>query len=402
MARPGSYFVSLTSKERKCIRHLRRKTASGNARARCDIFLEADVSCGYGKRTYSEIAAKTGTCVNTVISALKDFCEGGLKAAITPERNPNSDTANLKATGEIEALLIAKACSQAPEGYTRWTLSLLLDKTATVLQEEHDITLSRATIGRVLNRNDLRPHLNDYWCIPPEEDADFVAHMEDILDLYQRPFDSKRPLYCMDEKRYQILDEARQPLPMRPGDIAKIDSEYRRNGTVSIFCFINPHTGLITQFVEETRTAVDWSEKVKYLVDVLEPDAEKIILVMDNLNTHSIASLYKAFPPKEAFRIAQRLEVHYTPKHGNWLDIAEIALNIMTRECLDRRIPSIEKLKEELNAWNENYNNNPTPINWQFTEEDSRVKLKRLYPDIDKFRNDRDETRKKKQYKSDQ
>jgi hypothetical protein len=159
---------------------------------------------------------------------------------------------------------------------------------------------------------------------------------------------------------------------------------------------------LITQFVEETRTAVDWAEKVKYLVDVLEPDAEKIILVMDNLNTHSIASLYKAFPPKEAFRIAQRLEVHYTPKHGSWLDIAEIALNIMTRECLGRRIPSIEKLKEELNAWNENYNNNPTPINWQFTEEDSRVKLKRLYPDIDKFRNDRDETRKKKQYKSDQ
>ena len=396
MARPRSYFVSLTEKERKCIRHLRRKTKSNNAKARYDILLEADESKRNSQLTYSEIAAKTGTCVNTVISTLKDFCEGGVKAAVTPKRNPNSDTANLKATGDIEALLIATACSKAPEGRARWTLTLLQEETITVLLEEHDITLSRATIGRVLKRNDLRPHLNAYWCISPEENAEFVANMEDILDLYQMPYDPKRPLYCMDEKPYQILDEAREPLPMRPGDIAKLDSEYVRNGTVSIFCFINPHTGVITQFVEPTRTAVDWAEKIKYLVDELEPYAEKIILVMDNLNTHSIASLYKAFPPKEARRIASRLEVHYTPKHGSWLDIAEIAINIMTRECLNRRIPSIEQLRTELNAWSSRYNSNPSPIDWQFTNEKSRIKLKRLYPNIDKLRNKRDEHQKKK------
>ena len=152
----------------------------------------------------------------------------------------------------------------------------------------------------------IRPHLVDYWCIPPQEDAEFVAAMEDILDVYQMPYDSARPLYCMDEKPYQILGESREPLPMRAGDVMKVDSEYFRNGIVSIFCFVQPHTGTITQFVEQSRTAIDWAEKIRYLVDVIEPDAEKIILVMYNLNTHSIASLYKAFTPEETRRIARK------------------------------------------------------------------------------------------------
>ena len=145
--------------------------------------------------------------------------------------------------------------------------------------------------------------------------------------------------------------------------------------------------------MEPTRTAVDWAEKIRILVDVLEPDAEKIILVMDNLNTHSIASLYKAFPPEEARRIAKRIEVHYTPKHGSWLDIAEIAINIMTRECLGRRIPDMEALCKELRAWNDAYSKNPAPVNWQFKASDSRIKLKKLYPDIAVFRKARDDRR---------
>lgn len=390
MARPRKYVVRLSVKERKLIQHHKRKATSQNMIVRYDILLEADENRWGKKRTYSDIANKTGTCQNTVITTLREFCTGGIKAAVTPERNPNSDTANLKATGEIEARIIAMACGSTPEGRVRWTLSLLAEE-MTVILEEYDVSLSRATIGRVLKRNQLRPHLNEYWCIPPEEDADFVAHMEDILDLYQMPYDPEYPLYCMDEKPYQILGESREPLPMRPGDITKVDSEYVRNGTVSIFCFIQPHSGKITHFVEPTRTAVDWAEKIRYLVDVLEPDAKKIVLVMDNLNTHSIASLYKAFPPQEARRIAKRLDIHYTPKHGSWLDIAEIAINIMTRECLDRRIPSIEALRTELNAWNERYNSDSTPISWQFTTSDSRTKLKRLYPDIDKCRISRDE-----------
>jgi hypothetical protein len=183
---------------------------------------------------------------------------------------------------------------------------------------------------------------------------------------------------------------------MRPGDDTKLDAEYKRNGTVSVFCFIQPHTGRIIHAVEPTRTAVDWAEKIKYLIDVVNPSADKIILVCDNLNTHSIASFYKAFPPEEARRLATKLELHYTPKHGSWLDIAEIGINIMTRECLNRRIGGIEELKNELRNWNEAYNQDPTEINWQFSKETSRIKLKSLYPDIEKNHRERERRQKEK------
>lgn len=389
MARTRLYRIALSKKERKILKHLQKKVVSSNARTRYAVLLAADENAHGSKIANSDIANASGASIPTVIDTLKKYGEGGLDAAIKPARNPNSDTARMKATGDIEARVIAKACTSPPDGYARWTVTLLTEESAVILEEN----LSRSTIGRIMKRNEIRPYLNSYWCIPPKENADFVANMEDVLDVYQLPYDPQYPVWCMDEKPYQILGDSRKPLPMRPGDVAKIDSEYVRNGTVSIFCFIQPHTGRIDHFVEETRTAVDWAEKIRYLVDVIEPDAEKIILVMDNLNTHSIASLYKAFPPEEARRIARKLEVHYTPKHGSWLDIAEIAINIMTRECLDRRIPGIGELRHELHAWNDAYTRNPTPINWQFKASDSRIKLKKLYPDIEVFRKERDKRR---------
>ena len=392
MARSQKYTISLDKTERKALTKIRRATHSSNRRARCTILLEADKAV-HPNRTYEQIANISGTCTSTVISTLKVFCTKGLDAALTPKRNENSNTANLKATGEIQAKVIAKACSARPEGRIRWTLSLL-EKEMTVVLET--MTLSRSTIGRILQKNEIRPHINEYWCIPPDGDAEFVAAMEDVLDVYQQPYDPDYPLWCMDEKPFQLLDEKREPIPMRPGCIEKIDEEYIRNGTVSIFCFIQPHTGKIIHSVEPSRTAVDWAEKVKFLVDEVCKDAKKVILVMDNLNTHAISSLYKAFPADEARRIAKKLEIHYTPKHGSWLDIAEIGINIMTRECLNRRIPSIEVLKDELQHWNEYYNSDPSNVNWQFSTEDSRVKLKRLYPDIGQYRRKRDELRTKK------
>lgn len=380
----------LSHRERKTIMRFQKKTSSVNARTRCAILLAADTGKGRSEKTYREVASAAGASEATVITTLKEFLTDGFTKMIIPNRNPASDVSRLKVTGDVEAKIIATACSAAPKGYVRWTLNLLYNQMMVVLE---DVSISRSTIGRTLVKNDLRPHLNEYWCIPPEEDAEFVANMEDILDVYQQSYDPKYPLWCMDEKPYQILGEAREPLPMRPGDLSKTDSEYVRNGTVSIFCFVQPHTGKILHSVEPTRTAVDWAEKIKYLVDEVEPDAEKIILVMDNLNTHNISSLYKAFPPEEARRIAKKLEVHYTPRHGSWLDIAEIGINIMTRECLNRRIPSIEALKEELKAWNDEYDKDPSPVNWQFHADDSRIKLKRLYPDIGKYRKDRDDRR---------
>ena len=206
--------------------------------------------------------------------------------------------------------------------------------------------------------------------------------MEDILDVYEMPYDPSVPVVCMDEKPYQLLGEARESWAMRPGDNKKVDSEYVRNGTCSIFAFVEPLGGKHHVSVREHRTAVDWAEEIKYLVDEMYPDAEKIILVMDNLNTHKPSSLYKKYKPEEARRIIRKLEIHYTPKHGSWLDIAEIELNIMTRQCLNRRIDSIEKLTSELAAWEKERNENHSKVNWHFRTKDARVKLISLYPEL--------------------
>ena len=207
--------------------------------------------------------------------------------------------------------------------------------------------------------------------------------MEDILDIYERPYDPAIPVVCVDEKPYQLLGEAREPLPTRPGDTRKVDSEYARNGTCSIFVFVEPLGGVRHVSVREHRTAVDWAEEIRYLVDVSYPDRDRIILVMDNLNTHALSSLYKAFPAPEARRIAKKLEIHYTPKHGSWLDIAEIELNVMTRQCLSRRIENIDLLRQELTAWESDRNEHTACIHWHFTTDKARTKLTSLYPKFD-------------------
>ena len=204
--------------------------------------------------------------------------------------------------------------------------------------------------------------------------------MEDVLDVYERPYDEKRPVVCMDEKPYQLLGEVREALPMTPGSDRKTDSEYVRNGTVSIFSFVEPLGGVHHVSVREHRTAVDWAEEIKFLVDVMYPNAEKIVLVMDNLNTHKPASLYKRYPPEEARHIIRKLELHYTPKHGSWLDIAEIELNVMTRQCLNRRIDNIDELRTELSAWETERNTVAAKVNWHFRTSDARIKLCSLYP----------------------
>lgn len=206
--------------------------------------------------------------------------------------------------------------------------------------------------------------------------------MEDVLDIYELPYNPEIPVVCMDEKPYQLLGEARDSWAMRPGDDKKIDSEYVRNGTCSIFAFVEALAGKHHISVREHRTAIDWATEIKYLVDVMYPDKEKIILVMDNLNTHKASSLYKAFSPDEARRIIKKLEIHYTPKHGSWLDIAEIELNVMTRQCLSRRIENIELLRKELSAWESERNNSYAKVNWQFTTKDARIKLVSLYPEL--------------------
>ena len=206
--------------------------------------------------------------------------------------------------------------------------------------------------------------------------------MEDVLDVYELPYNPMRPVVCMDEKPYQLLGEARGPLPRKPGSDQKVDSEYVRNGTCSIFAFVEPLGGMHHVSVHEHRTAADWAMEIKYLSDEMFPKADKILLVMDNLNTHKPASLYKVFPPAEARRIIKRLEIHYTPKHGSWLDMAEIELNVMTRQCLSRRIENIDLLRQELSSWETERNQNKSKIQWHFQTRDAREKLISLYPTV--------------------
>lgn len=204
--------------------------------------------------------------------------------------------------------------------------------------------------------------------------------MEDVLDTYELTYDPMRPVVCMDEKPYQLLGETGEPLHMRPGNDRKVDPEYIRNGTCSIFAFIELLAGKHHVSVRERRTAVDWAEEIKYLADSMYPDVEKIVLVMDNLNTHKPASLYKKYPVAEARRIIKRLEIHYMPKHGSWLDIAEIEFNVMTRQCLSRRIDNINTLRSELASWETERNTMAAKVDWQFKTSDARIKLSLLYP----------------------
>lgn len=220
------------------------------------------------------------------------------------------------------------------------------------------------------------------WCIPPEQNSAFVACMEDILDVYQRPYDENCPVICMDEKPYQLLGEVRTPILAKPGSPLKIDNEYKRNGTCSIFMFAEPLGGWRYVNARERRTKIDWAEEIKTLLTVHYPDVPKIILVMDNLNTHTISSLYEAFPAQEARELAKRLEIHYTPKHGSWLNIAEVELSFISRQCLDKRIDILEVLNGKIHAWAKNRNTQQKGIDWQFTTEDARIKLKHLYPII--------------------
>jgi hypothetical protein len=204
--------------------------------------------------------------------------------------------------------------------------------------------------------------------------------MEDVLDLYQQPFDEEYPVICMDEKPYQLLDDVRNPIPMKPRKPMREDSEYKRNGTCSIFLFTEPLAGWRHVAAHERRTRIDWAEEIKELLEVHYPDALKVRLVMDNLNTHSISSLYEAFEPETARRLAKRLDIHHTPKHGSWLNIAEIELSAMTKQCLSRRIPALMSLCTELREWESARNKKQKGVDWQFTTDDARIKLRRLYP----------------------
>jgi hypothetical protein len=207
--------------------------------------------------------------------------------------------------------------------------------------------------------------------------------MEDVLDVYKRPYNPKRPMVCLDETSKQLIGETRIPVTASPGQPARYDYEYKRNGVANLFMIFEPLIGKRWVKVTERRTKIDWAYCVREMIDQIYPDAEQIVLVMDNLNTHNKSSLYEAFKPAQAKRIADKLEIHYTPKHGSWLDMAEIELGILSRQCLSRRIENMEQLEKEALAWGKKRNAKKEKVDWQFTTADARIKLKKLYPSIE-------------------
>ena len=295
---------------------------------RAQILLAADAGV-----SDDEIASSVGVGGSTVYRTKRRFVLGNLEAALSEEPRPG---ASRKLSGKEEALLVATACSEPPEGRARWTLELLAGEM--VRLTEHD-GLSRETVRRRLAENDLKPWRKDMWCIP-QVDGEYVARMEDVLDLYAEAPDPKRPVVCFDESPTQLIGEVRQPIPAEPGQLERYDYEYRRNGTVNLFVFLDAHRPWRKVKVTDQPRRRDFAACMRELVDVHYPEAERIRVVLDNLSTHSPGALYEAFPPAEARRILRRLEFHYTPKHASWLNMVEIEIGVLRGQCLDRRIDS--------------------------------------------------------------
>ncbi len=320
------------------------------------------------------IARSVSVGGSTVYRTKRHFVEGNLDLALSEEARPG---AARKLSGKETALLVATACSSPPEGRKRWTLDLLAG--AMVRLTGHD-GLSRETVRRRLAEDDLKPWRRDMWCIP-QVDGQYVARMEDVLDLYAEHADPKRPVVCFDESPTQLIGEVRQPIPPAPGQLERYDCEYRRNGTANLFVFLDAHRPWRHVKVTDQRTARDFAVCMRDLADIHYPQAELIRVVLDNLSTHTAGALYETFPAPEAHRILQRLQFHHTPKHASWLNMVEIEIGVLRGQCLDRRIGTRALLVSEIAAWQQQRNAADARVNWKFTTQKARDKLARAYPD---------------------
>jgi transposase len=326
---------------------------------RAQILLAADAGA-----SDDEIARSVGVGGSTVYRTKRRFVLGNLAAALSEEPRPGA------------ALLVATACSSPPKGRARWTLEFLAGELVRLTEHAN---ISRETVRRRLAENDLKPWRKDMWCIP-QVDGEFVARMEDVLDLYAEQPDPKRPVVCFDESPIQLIGEVRQPIPAKPGLLERYDCEYRRNGTANLFIFLDVHRPWRKVKVTDSRAAVDFAACMRELAEVHFPKAERIRVVLDNLSTHSAGALYQAFPPAEARNLLRRLEFHYAPKHASWLNMVEIEIGVLRSQCLDRRIDNQDQLRAEINAWERQRNAARARIKWMFTTEKAHAKMGRAYP----------------------
>ncbi len=372
------YIVELTAAQRKELLHM---IATGKASARelthARILLKADQGPEGPSWSDRQIQEALEISASTVARVRMRCAERGVQEAILPAKV--SAMRQRRLDGSQEAYLIAMVCGTPPEGSARWTLRVLAEQLVELGYVE---TVSHETVRQVLLANELKPWIKKQWCIPTAPDAEFVYHMEDILHVYTRPYDLARPQVCMDESNTQLLSDTRDALPLEPGKPLREDYEYERHGVCNVFLACEPLTGKRYTMVAAQRTKQEWAQFMRQLADSHYPDAEKIVLVMDNLNTHTLAALYEVFPVAEARRLAQRFEVHYTPKHASWLNMAEIELSALDRQCLSQHLASLDMAQRHIAAWTRRRNRASVTIHWRFTAEDASIKLKHLYPSI--------------------
>ena len=322
----------------------------------------------------ADIASACSSSTSTVARIKRRFVDSGLEDALSERKRAGGKR---KLSVEDEAKLVALACTDAPPGRSRWTLQLLANELIMLTEEKKRV--SRETVRRRLAESDLKPWREKMWCVP-KLDAEYVARMEDVLDLYAEPADPRRPIVCFDEKPVQLLDEVREPMPVSPGRPRRYDYEYKRKGTANLFVFLDTKRPWRHVKTTEHRTNIDFAHCMKDLVDVHYPEALQIRVILDNLNTHKPAALYEAFEPSEARRILRKLDFHYTPKHGSWLNMVEVENGVIQTQCLDRRIGDIETLERETKAWARARNKARAQVHWRFTVEDARVKMSAAYP----------------------
>ena len=341
------------------------------------ILLKADTGPAGPSWNDARIAEALEISMGQVARIRMRCATASVQEAILPAKASRQRRRRLDGTGE--AYLIALACSAPPEGTVRWTLRLLA---TTLVELGYVETISHETVRKALLDNELKPWIKKQWCIPTQVDAEFVYHMEDVLGVSTRSYDPRYPQVCMDEITTQLLSEVRDPLLMEPGKPKREDYEYVREGVCNVFLACEPLTGQRFTMVAAQRTKQEWAQFIRCLSDDHYPTAEKIVLVMDNLNTHTLAALYEVFPVAQARRLCHRFEVHYTPKHASWLNMAEIELSALDRHCLSQRLPSLEVAQHHVAAWTARRNQACVPINWRFTADDASIKLKHLYPSI--------------------
>jgi hypothetical protein len=387
----NKYIVILKKEEIEQLKGIVHKVSKHNAKTimHANILLKTNDGTPDKKIGNREIADFFEISPTTVNQIRKTYVTEGLKAAL--HRKTRLTTPILsKITGDFEAKVIATALGPAPKGRCRWTLRLLAEH---CVENKYIVFISHTAIADMLNTNQVRPHLSKYWCIPKKADSHFVANMENVLGIYKRPYNPEMPVVCMDEKPIQLLGETRERItakPLRtdpdtnliiPGQVEKIDSEYVRCSTATIFIFTEPLAGWRHVKALKSRRKGDYAIMMRHVSEKYYPHVDKVIVVSDNLNTHNASSFYEAFSPEIAYALSQKFEFHYTPKHGSWLNIAENELSSIAIQCLGtKRIDSIEELNEMLSAWEVDQNNRQKGVNWQFTTESARIKLKRLYP----------------------